>query len=112
MRKNIFNYFFLLGTIIPSILLSSCSDNSRFIQKSSKNKSWLGVQVKEISGKMLKNLKIDHGLEVIRVYDGSPAEEAGLEKEDILLSFNGEPLYDTDELIVIFGPKGVIIAEV
>ena len=99
MRKNIFYYFFLFGTIIPSILLASCSDNSRFIQKSSKNKPWLGVQVKEISKKMSKNFKIDYGLEVIRVYDGSPAEEAGLEKEDILLTFNNEPLSDIDELI-------------
>jgi S1-C subfamily serine protease len=59
----------------------------------------LGVQVKEISKKMLRNLGIDYGLEVIRVYNGSPAEEAGLEKEDILLTFKDEPLYDIDELI-------------
>jgi C-terminal processing protease CtpA/Prc len=32
------------------------------------------------------------------VYENSPAEEAGLEIEDILLTFDGKPVYDTDEL--------------
>jgi len=88
-----------LFVICLSMILTSCSDNSRRIQKFAENTPWFGVRIKDIAEKRLDNLKIDHGVEIIEVYENSPAEKAGLEADDILLSFNGQAIVEVDDLI-------------
>ena len=87
-----------LGMIIPSILVSACSEKEEVIHISTGSRAWLGVHVKDISERRLNNLKLDYGLEVIKVYKDSPAEEAGLEVEDILLKINDKPLEKVSHL--------------
>ena len=55
-KRNYNSYIFLLA-LIPSILLGGCADNSKFSQKTLTEKPWFGVQIREVSEKMLKNLK-------------------------------------------------------
>jgi C-terminal processing protease CtpA/Prc len=62
-------------------------------------KTWLGVSISDLSEKMLKNLGIEHGIAVEKVIEDSPAAAAGLEEEDILLSYNGKALHSSDELV-------------
>lgn len=88
----------IMAIIIPSVLLSACSEKKDVIHVSSKSKVWLGVQVKNIPERRLDNLKVDYGLEVMNVYKDSPAEKAGLLEGDILLEINGSPLEDVSEL--------------
>lgn len=89
----------LIFIICTSIVLISCSDNSQLVQKSSENKPWFGVRIKDISERRLNNLKLDYGIEIVSIYENSPAEKAGLVVEDILLSFDGEPLTGVDDLV-------------
>ena len=53
--------------------------------------SWLGVSIADITGERVKelNLKEETGVEIKGVMPGSPAEAAGLEKEDVILEYQG-----------------------
>ena len=96
-RRNILS--FLLFSLIPVLLLSACSDKSKYVRPSDDGKPWLGVKVRELSDNRLDDLNLDFGLEVLRVYADSPAEEAGLQEGDILLRLNGKALEDSEDLI-------------
>ncbi|MBI4553799.1 MAG: trypsin-like peptidase domain-containing protein [Candidatus Latescibacteria bacterium] len=47
-------------------------------------RSWLGVEIESLAGR-------EGGVPIDHVYEGSPAQAAGLRKGDILLSVNGLP---------------------
>ena len=64
-------------------------------------KAYLGVYTEEVGAALSSHLKLkDQGLVIKKVVDGSPAEEAGLKKFDVLLKVGdkdikaGEPLAD------------------
>ncbi|MFZ5926143.1 MAG: Do family serine endopeptidase [Acidobacteriota bacterium] len=47
----------------------------------------------------LKALGFDHGIIVESVAPGGPAERAGLQSEDVILSLNGKPVKDGNDLV-------------
>jgi len=53
--------------------------------------SWLGVSVADITGERARDLKLkeERGVEIKAVMPGSPAEEAGLKAEDVILEYQG-----------------------
>jgi serine protease Do len=54
--------------------------------------SWLGVSIADVTAERVKELglKEETGAEIKGVLPGSPAEEAGLEKEDVILEYQGD----------------------
>jgi serine protease Do len=48
---------------------------------------------------LLKALGVDHGVVVSQVQAGGPAEKAGIQPEDIILSLDGKPVKDGDDLV-------------
>ena len=44
------------------------------------------------------NLSVDQGILVVRVYNGSPAAQAGLEPGDVIVSIGGEDVAGVQEL--------------
>jgi carboxyl-terminal processing protease len=55
---------------------------------------------------------VDEGLRVQEVYDGSPAEEGGLKRGDIITSVNGKPLKgksSQESTALIKGPAGTAV---
>jgi C-terminal processing protease CtpA/Prc len=105
MKDHLYRSVLIFGIIIHTFLFSACSEKSEHIHISSKSKVWLGVQVKNIPERRLDNLKLDYGLEVTKVYKDSPAEQAGLEEDDILLKINGNSLDEVEKLKDILGEK-------
>jgi serine protease Do len=99
MKYDFYKSLLFIGIIIPTFLFSACSEEPEHIYVSSSPKVWLGVNAKNISERRLDNLKLDYGIEVAKVYKDSPAENAGLQEEDILLKINGNPLEDVDKMI-------------
>jgi len=101
MKNHLYKSLIILGLIIPTFLVSACSEKSEYAHLSSNSKPWLGVKVKNIQERRLSNLNIEFGIEVTKVYRNSPAEKAGLYVEDIILRINDIPINDVDKLIKI-----------
>ena len=60
----------------------------------------LGVQIRDITAESAKELNLDEldGVYVIDVTDDGAAREAGIDKGDIIISIQGEPVKTTSEL--------------
>lgn len=67
----------------------------------STEEGWLGVYVQDISHalKEAMNLKSEQGVLVGDVVEDSPADEAGIKREDVILVFNQEKVDDSEHLI-------------
>ncbi|MBU0655130.1 MAG: DegQ family serine endoprotease [Gammaproteobacteria bacterium] len=61
-------------------------------------KGMLGVLVSGMNADELKSNKLDNGVMVQEVLGDSPAEQAGLEKGDIIISVNNNPIHTAEEL--------------
>lgn len=64
-------------------------------------KGWLGVYVQDITKdiKEAMDLKSKRGVLVRDVVEDSPADEAGIKREDVILIFDGKKVDDSEELI-------------
>ena len=63
--------------------------------------SYLGVGVVEITAERAKalNLRDEHGVEITRVADDSPAAKAGLKEGDVVLEYNGQRVEGVDQFM-------------
>ena len=55
-------------------------------------KGWLGVGIRELTPSLHEKLKLGNetGLQVTEVYPDSPADDAGLQVEDVIIQFDGK----------------------
>ncbi len=62
------------------------------------HRAWLGVHVQDLTPELARHFAASekHGVLVTRVFEGSPAAQAGLARGDVLLSLDGNPLKDRD----------------
>ncbi len=71
-------------------------------------RGWLGVYLGKVESRDAEELNIDGGVRILNVIKDSPAEAAGLEKDDIVTSINGEPIADgvasLSKAIAVLGP--------
>ncbi len=65
------------------------------------NRSYLGVNVKELDSNRVKELKLreEHGVEVTQVEDDTPAGKAGLKVGDVVLEYNGQRIEGTEQFV-------------
>lgn len=68
-------------------------------------RGWLGVLLQEVDRELAEVFGLDkpQGAAVRKVFPGSPAEKAGLQVEDVILSYNGQPVPDVDALPPLVG---------
>ncbi|MBA4312472.1 MAG: hypothetical protein C0417_07560 [Chlorobiaceae bacterium] len=61
---------------------------------------YLGVEIQDVNKKLKekKNLSVDRGAFVQTVVENSPAEEAGIEKGDVIVKFADEAIDDSEDL--------------
>jgi Do/DeqQ family serine protease len=66
---------------------------------------WLGVQISDISDVLAADLKVKAGGGAIirNVFQGSPAEKAGILPGDFVTSLNGKTIHNSDELNITIG---------
>ena len=64
------------------------------------SRGWLGVLIQEVDRDLAESFGLDQpkGALVSQVLEGSPAEAAGIQAGDIIVSFNGETIYRSSEL--------------
>jgi serine protease Do len=96
-----------IGFAIPS-------NDAKFIiqqvlEKGKVVRGWLGVKIQPVTPEMAEAFKLPEpkGVLVVEVVD-SPAEKAGLKREDIIIEFNGQPINERNELprLVAATPPG------
>lgn len=75
-----------LGAAIPSNLAKEVA--LKLINYGQVERSWLGLEVQPL----LKSSKINRGVLINNVIDGSPAQDAGFMSGDILLELNGKKI--------------------
>ncbi len=63
---------------------------------------WLGVSLYTVDAftASVNRLSVDQGALVVNVTNPGPAANAGLEKGDVIIEFNGEPVKTTDDLLL------------
>ncbi len=87
-----------IGFAVPSDMVRSVLGS---LLKSGKVvRGWLGVAIQEVTPQIAQGLglKETKGALVSEVMAGSPAEKAGFQTGDVILSFAGEPVEDTNQL--------------
>ncbi len=90
---------------VPMLLGStSCSARERpqgRVLAVSARSGWLGVRAEDMSRSLAQsmNVKTETGAYVREVMEGTPAENAGVKDDDIVVEFNGQTINDADDLV-------------
>lgn len=85
---------------------------NQVIQTGRVSRGSIGVSFpKEMKPEALKALGFENGVIVTEVTPGGPAEKAGLQADDILLTLNGKPIKDGDDLVARISemPAGTVV---
>ena len=97
-----------IGFAIPVNLAKLIAD--QLIDKGEVTRGWLGVSIQPLDANLAESFGLDRatGALVTRVMKETPAQRAGLQRGDVLLSFNGEPVRGVRELqlLVASSPVG------
>lgn len=70
------------------------------VEKGSVTRGWLGVAIQEITPELAKsfNLKDEKGALIAEVFAGSPAANAGIQRGDVVIEFNGKEIKESYDL--------------
>ena len=70
------------------------------LTKPKKSGAWLGVYTQTVDHDVAEafDLAVDYGAIVNKVVDESPADEAGIREDDVIVAFDGTKVIDTGEL--------------
>lgn len=87
-----------IGFAIPSNLVKKVKTD--ILEKGRVVRGWLGVYIQNIDQNLANafNLNKPAGVLITSVQENSPAEEAGLKAEDVIIAFNGKRIGNTGEL--------------
>jgi serine protease Do len=79
------------------------------INKGYVTRPWLGVSLYTVDSftATINDLSVDEGALVVTVKAGSPADQAGMKKGDVIVEFNGATIATTDDLL-----QGIINSDV
>ncbi|MEM0984624.1 MAG: Do family serine endopeptidase [Pseudomonadota bacterium] len=87
-----------IGFAIPADLAKTITDT--LIRDGRVSRGWLGVTISDVRDDIAESLELasDEGAIINDVTEGSPAEKAGLQRGDIVLSVNGRTVRDSTRL--------------
>jgi S1-C subfamily serine protease len=87
-----------IGFAIPANMARNVM--SQLIDHGEVRRGMLGVTIQPVTSDIARSLGLDgvHGALVNSVTDGSPAQQAGVRRGDVILEVNGDPVEDGNEL--------------
>jgi Do/DeqQ family serine protease len=87
-----------IGFAIPTPMVRVVLNS--ILQEGKAVRAWLGASGQSISSEIAEALGLDRPLGVIvnKVYEGSPAEDAGIQAGDVLTSVNGQKILDSENM--------------
>ena len=85
---------------VGSIFSISCSRRNSHSTRHFDKDGWIGVYVQDIDSDLRRYLDIDvrHGVMVNDIVNDGPAEKSGLQREDVIVRFDGKRIRDTKDL--------------
>jgi serine protease Do len=88
----------VLATFLASLVMANLAFAGEDEREATRG--WLGVYIQDITKEIKEamDLKSRRGVLVRDVVEDSPADEAGVKREDVILVFDGKELDDSDEL--------------
>jgi len=94
MINKVTKLFVLLALSIPLFL------NAKQVQQKMFrfDTPWLGVMLADVNDEKLEEMGLENGVKISKVYDGSPADKAGLKAGDIIVSFDDEKVNNPKDL--------------
>ena len=95
-----------VGFAVPVNLVKSLVTQLRDSGKVTRG--WLGVGIQELTEELAKGIGVEprSGVLVGQVFPGSPAEKAGVEAGDVVVSIDGKPVRDTRKLTTLVAGIG------
>jgi C-terminal processing protease CtpA/Prc len=71
-----------------------------YVQTVGSKTGWLGVSIQDMTGRLAKHMDVNttEGALVRSVEEESPADEAGIKKDDIIIEVGGKKIADADDL--------------
>ena len=99
LRKGVF--LVVLAAFLASLVMVNLASAGESEKKT--KRGWLGVHIQDVSKEIKEamDLKSRSGVLVRDVVEDSPADEAGIKREDVILLFDGKELDDSDELVKV-----------
>jgi serine protease Do len=87
-----------IGFAIPANLAKPVLDQIK--QFGHPRRGWLGVNIQSVSDEIAESLGLDkpRGALIASVHDGGPAQQAGIQPGDVVLSFDGREVTDMRHL--------------
>ncbi len=61
------------------------------------HRAWLGVHVQDLTPDLARYFGVKSGVVVLRVFEGSPADDAGIKRGDVLVELDGRRIEGRDE---------------
>jgi serine protease Do len=61
-------------------------------------RGWLGVGIQDLDQELMEYYGVDQGVLVTQVFEGDPADKAGIKPQDVILSVNGKSVASAREL--------------
>jgi len=91
----------LKGLLLVSLIFCLTAGFGMAKTKKSHNLAWLGVYTQTVDEDLVEafELPVKYGAIINEVVEDSPADEAGLEEDDIIVEINGEKIRDSEELV-------------
>lgn len=87
-----------IGFAIPSDLATGIID--QLTQEKTVSRGWMGVAIQDVTEQLAKyyGIKETNGVYVAKVYEGDPAETAGIEVGDVIFSINDKKIASSRDL--------------
>jgi serine protease Do len=87
-----------VGFAVPSDMAAAVMQS--IIKHGKVVRGWLGVTIQNISPDLAKHFQIKHekGVLITNILNASPAEKAGLKRGDVIIEFDGKPVFDSTNL--------------
>jgi len=96
------------GIFPPEIEFLKDIPKNIFVYKyKDENGKWIGIQTKELNEQLLKTYNLENGVLIEKVFENTPAEDAGLLAGDIITHINDQIMENTKSIIKLIQSKEI-----